>query len=96
MNCQNCDSERVVSVSAKCDEDSILVGLRDEEGQGELPDGIGIGAGQFLDMELCLDCGQMQGDYPAPPMTLELSNEDDGEENDEDEDEDEDEFGERG
>lgn len=33
---------------------------------GYVPDGLGIGGGDYLNFSFCLDCGQMQGEFPVP------------------------------
>ncbi len=63
MKCQNCESERVMSVSAKCS-DMCSLQLGDMEKDDYVPDHIGIGSGDYLEFDYCLDCGRIQGEFP--------------------------------
>lgn len=78
MSCQRCKSERVLHVSAKCS-DLCFVSIGEKEKDGYVPGDVVFGEGQFGDyvrFDLCLDCGQMQGKWPNPPMSLETGEED--------------------
>ena len=79
MKCKSCGSERVLEVGAHAsdmfywnidirNEDGHLV---EHEGEGYLPREFGIGGGDDLRIQLCLDCGQEQGQYPRPVTTFE-------------------------
>ena len=70
MTCQRCSSERVLRVSAKAD-DLCHVVLDGKEHEGYMPHDAGIGGGDYVEFKLCLDCGQVQGAFPRPPMELE-------------------------
>lgn len=63
--CQNCKKTRLLSVSAKCS-DLCSVSIGDYEHEGYLPDGFNIGSGDYVEFELCLDCGRIQGKFPIP------------------------------
>ena len=70
MKCQKCESDRIASFSAKCrDLSSTRIG--DVEEDGYLPYDMGVGGGDYLDIEVCLDCGQLQGAWPLPETKLE-------------------------
>ena len=45
--------------------------IGNNEGEGYLPDDIGIGGGDYIDFDYCLDCGQIQGEFPLPPAQTE-------------------------
>ena len=64
MSCKTCGSERVVSVSGKC---SDMFGLAGDgvDMDGYVPDGIGIGGGDYMSFCYCLECGQIQDDFPV-------------------------------
>lgn len=36
------------------------------EFDGYVPDDLGIGGGDYVEFDLCLDCGQVQGTWPLP------------------------------
>jgi hypothetical protein len=70
MSCQTCKSDQLVRVSGKtsdmCGVDGPG-GLNDHSGY--VPEGIGIGGGDYISFTYCLACGQIQGEWPkeAPP-----------------------------
>lgn len=70
MNCQRCNSDRVVNVNAKAS-DLFFVSIGEKEEDGYLPRDMGIGGGDYLDMSYCLDCGQIKGKFPLAPTELE-------------------------
>lgn len=63
MSCQNCSSERVMVVNAKCS-DLCFIDLDEKEHNGYVPDGFGIGGGDYIEFELCMNCGTVQGTWP--------------------------------
>ena len=70
MKCQRCSSVRVAHVTGKCS-DCSGVSLQDHETEGYVPRDMGIGGGDYMRFDLCLDCGQMQGTWPLPQTELE-------------------------
>jgi hypothetical protein len=70
MGCQSCGSERLVSVNAKCN-DLCQVTVGENEHVGYVPDDIGLGGGDYIEIEFCAECGQIQGDFPLQPMEIE-------------------------
>ena len=67
MNCINCNSDRILSISGKCS------GMFDAEFKGVgydgyVPDDLGIGNDDYIEMDICLACGMVQGlaDHPDP------------------------------
>lgn len=63
MACQNCQGERIISVSAKCS-DMCSVEYKGMERHDYVPDFIGLGGGDYIELDYCLDCGQIQGEFP--------------------------------
>ena len=66
MKCQQCDSERVLYISGKTKDlcfvrDTTTSKTRD----GYVPNSIGIGGGDYIEFNFCLDCGQIQGTFPV-------------------------------
>jgi len=77
MECQRCGGERVASINAKCS-DLCFSQLGDIEKDGYVPGDWGVGGGDYVDFNYCLDCGQMQGTFPLDVTELEMeANEDD-------------------
>jgi hypothetical protein len=70
MSCDSCDSERVADINAKCG-DLVTGGLVTKSFNGEVPEGFGIGGGDYVNFCFCLDCGKIQGDFPLPPTEIE-------------------------
>ena len=68
--CQRCNSSRVVSIAAHCN-DLCIVTHADQEYEGYVPDDLGIGGGDDVEIDLCLDCGQLQGTWPVPITDIE-------------------------
>ena len=64
MNCQRCDSERLLRVNGKTD-DRCSVSSSQTESHGYVPCGINIGGGDYIKIQVCLDCGQLQGEWPV-------------------------------
>lgn len=68
--CKRCDSTRVVSINAKCD-DRCYVDIGRSRHTGYVPRDMGIGGGDYLEIQICLDCGQAKGQWPLPTTELE-------------------------
>ncbi len=62
-NCKNCNSVRIVSVSAKCS-DLCFFETIGFESDGYVPSNFGIGGGDYVEFDYCLECGQIQGEFP--------------------------------
>jgi hypothetical protein len=60
--------------------DCQTVFLAGNDHAGYLPEDLGIGGGDALEIDYCLECGQIQGTWPLPLSELETA----GTENDED------------
>jgi len=70
MSCQKCRSDRIACVGGKVS-DMFHATVGDYEHDGYVPGDLGVGSGDYIDFEYCLDCGQIQGDFPLPPTDLE-------------------------
>jgi len=73
MKCQKCKSNKVLSLSAKCD-DRCLVRYKEFEKEGYPPD-TSISGGDYIDIDFCLECGQVQGEFPDYKLDLNSFNE---------------------
>lgn len=70
VSCQRCGSHRVAQAGGKCsDLGYFYMGSIDHDGY--VPEGVGIGGGDDVDITYCLDCGQMQGTFPLPISDIE-------------------------
>lgn len=70
FNCFNCKSDRLAEVNGKCS-DMCYVNLCSTYHNGYVPHDMNIGGGDYIRITYCLDCGQMQGEFPLPPTKLE-------------------------
>jgi len=65
MVCQKCQSKRSASVQGKTsDLCCFYVSSNDIELNDYVPSGVGIGGGDYIEFTYCLDCGQIQGNFP--------------------------------
>lgn len=69
MTCQRCQSDRVLDVCGKCD-DKVNLQLGDNNCHDYLPDDLGLGGGDYLRFSMCLDCGQVQGQFPVEAESM--------------------------
>lgn len=71
MVCTRCPSKRILYVRAKIADDGCYTSIYGNEVTGVVPSGLGIGVGDYIELSLCLDCGQVQAVFPLPETTLE-------------------------
>src|ERR1700735_917563 len=70
--CKRCGSDKILSFSGKCS-DLCWTSYKGIEKDGYVPSGIGIdqqGYGDYVEGDLCLNCGQMQGKFPISDQKL--------------------------
>lgn len=80
MECDNCGGDRVANINGKCsDRFSLQLGELEIE-DDYVPSDFGIGGGDYIELELCLDCGKLQGDFPLEITELEMNDESDDDE----------------
>lgn len=58
--CDKCGSERVLTISAKCS-DMCSLSFLGKEKHGYVPHDLLIGGGDYIKIDICLDCGKAQG-----------------------------------
>lgn len=63
----------------KCSDLSV-VNLLGVEHEGYVPDDIGVGGGDYIRFDLCLNCGKVQGKFPLPDPKFYLEEESEDEE----------------
>ncbi len=67
--CQTCKSVALASMWVKCSDGFNFKSDDIGEYEGYVPSGIGIdrkgGAGDYVGFTYCLDCGQIQGEFPV-------------------------------
>jgi len=69
MGCIKCNSDRIISVSGKTS-DLCFTEYKDKEHDGYVVEDIGIGGGDMINIEYCLECGQIQGEFPVEDPEL--------------------------
>jgi hypothetical protein len=62
--CQHCQHDRLLSVSAKCS-DCFSASYQGRSIDGYVPRDLNIGGGDYVEFQLCLACGQVQGEFPV-------------------------------
>jgi len=60
MECENCNSDRILQISAKCNDMCSLV-FKSVEYNGYVPNESKIGGGDYIELDICLECGIAQG-----------------------------------
>jgi hypothetical protein len=68
--CQRCSSSRLAHVLAHCS-DMCSVDLAGRHLNDYVPRDLGIGGGDDVQLDYCLDCGQIQGKFPLPTARME-------------------------
>jgi hypothetical protein len=74
QTCLKCSSDRVANVDAKSSDMNTIYVSNNWTGElepGYVPDDMGIGSGDYLSFSYCLQCGQIQGNFPLPKTKLE-------------------------
>jgi hypothetical protein len=71
--CRKCGSARVCHVNAKCSDRFYAKSTIDQqEHAGYVPRDMGLGTdGDYVEIDYCLNCGQIQGRFPLKPTKLE-------------------------
>lgn len=67
--CLKCNSERVINIEAHM-ERNVYTQYRGHEFVGGIPDSINIAYKGHLDIDMCLECGQVQGTFPVADLDL--------------------------
>lgn len=65
MTCQKCKGNRVVHNTVKCSDKCFVTFPSGKEYEGYVPGNLGIGGGDYVKFSHCLDCGQIQGEFPV-------------------------------
>lgn len=73
MKCRKCGSGRIADIAAKCSDccSCSLVNDGKRGDHGYVPVDMGIGGGDYVEFSFCLDCGQIQAEFPVPETELE-------------------------
>jgi len=63
MSC--CEKQEIIRVSGKCSGTCQVMYPGGTETIGDVPYGINIGGGDYLDFDYCRNCGTLVGDFPV-------------------------------
>lgn len=61
--CITCGSTRIIAISGHC-VDCFNAQYGKVDYNGYVPEGIGIGGGDDIELRYCLECGQIQDKFP--------------------------------
>jgi hypothetical protein len=64
MSCQRCNSKRILRINAKT-ADRCFAYYNGNERDGYAPEIPGLGGDDYIEFQVCLDCGQMRGTWPV-------------------------------
>lgn len=64
--CQSCGAKHLIQVSAKCSDTFGWKSVRVRRwNHGYVPRESNLGGGDYVEFRLCMDCGTVQGKWPA-------------------------------
>lgn len=71
MNCESCNSKRLLEVMAHC-RDCCVMSFNRVEHNGYVPYDLNLGGGDDVEFTVCLDCGKIQGlsKWPDPEFSM--------------------------
>jgi hypothetical protein len=70
-NCKSCGSDRMVEVMGKVS-DCFGASHKVNDYNGYVPDDLGVGGGDYIELEYCLQCGQIKGEWPLDKAKIEV------------------------
>lgn len=70
MKCDSCGKNRIAQIVGKCS-DCCGVTINKIDYSGYVPTDMRIGGRDYIEFNLCLDCGKVQGRFPLPPTKIE-------------------------
>ena len=63
MNCTNCKSDRIISITGKCDD--CIITYKNKTHEGYVPDDLNINSGEdYIEFDYCAECGLIQDMFP--------------------------------
>ena len=58
--CDKCSSDRLLTIGGKVS-DMFNASFKTADYEGYVPHDLGVGGGDYIEVEICLDCGKVQG-----------------------------------
>lgn len=74
MSCQKCGSKRIACINGKCRNlcyTSVTVDDHEYREDGYVPDDMNVGGDDVIEIDFCMDCGQIQADWPLGNTKIE-------------------------
>jgi hypothetical protein len=73
MQCQRCNSDRILSAYGKCSDCfSATFGIRNATGY--VAQGVNLGNdSDYMEIKVCMECGQLQGKFPVSDSAVHKS-----------------------
>ena len=75
MICLKCGGKRIMHVNGKSSDCNSFSYKGKDYDYFYVPENIGIGGDDYIEFSYCLECGQIQGDFPVPDPTFYFENE---------------------
>ena len=69
MKCKECGSESILQLGGKCS-DLCWAVFQDINKSGYVPNIPNLGGGDYIELKICTDCGQVQGKFPKRPNSI--------------------------
>lgn len=63
--CKRCNSDSILHFSSKTS-DRFHAEFKGMEHGGYVLSGLSIGSGDYIEIDACMQCGQIQGEFPVP------------------------------
>lgn len=76
MTCDRCGSDRILEITGKVS-DRGDYRYKDKEVDGYAPDVDNICGGDYIEPDICLECGKVQGEFPVADPEIEDDDDDD-------------------
>ena len=70
MKCDSCDSERILQTCGKTS-DRLQCIFKGKETLGYAPKIKNICGGDYIEPDICLECGKVQGEFPVEDPDME-------------------------
>lgn len=61
--CFKCQSDKILIINAKCN-DMCQIDYKNHDYDGGVPNNLNIGGGDYIGINLCINCGTVQGEWP--------------------------------
>ncbi len=73
MICHRCNNNQILRFGAKCSDlfdATYQAATGPIDYSGYVPYNLNIGGGDYIELAICMNCGQTQGTFPVPEETV--------------------------